>query len=382
MLRAMDAMVAGLRAHQNKLDVIGHNIANVNTFGFKAQSYTFKEAMYQTSTPSTGGTGSAGGVNAAQYGFGTMMGSISTDMGASTPTYTGGMNATINGEGFFITYSMIVDGGVEPEAMKETDFAYTRVGQFKMDSTGYLVDSNGNFVYGFQPEDNVRNPQDAWGENLTALRAPSAVDVDGTPTYDEKEAMQLSNVSINELGEVTGIVEMQTGTKEKPKLDANGDKIPARDDQGNPIFADDPVDPKDPNVVEATDKDGNPIYVNDDPAQGPRYQKVVTVEVPIYENVTISLGKIAIANFQNPEGLTKKGQFYYSASKSDNSGESSATIPGGGTSKLTAGYLEASNVDLAKEFAEMITTQRGFQANSKIITVSDEILNELVNMKR
>ncbi len=55
MLRAMDAAVAGLRAHQNKMDVVGHNIANVNTFGFKAQTYTFKEAMYQTSTASTGG---------------------------------------------------------------------------------------------------------------------------------------------------------------------------------------------------------------------------------------------------------------------------------------------------------------------------------------
>lgn len=69
MLRAMDSAVSGLRAHQNKLDVIGNNIANVNTFGFKSQSYSFKEAMYQTSTTSTKGSENAGGVNAAQYGY-------------------------------------------------------------------------------------------------------------------------------------------------------------------------------------------------------------------------------------------------------------------------------------------------------------------------
>ena len=76
MLRAMDSAVAGLRAHQNKMDVIGHNLANVNTFGFKAQTYSFKEAVYQTSTPSTGNSGGAGGANAAQYGYGTLMGTI------------------------------------------------------------------------------------------------------------------------------------------------------------------------------------------------------------------------------------------------------------------------------------------------------------------
>ena len=103
MLRAMDSAVAGLRAHQSRLDVIGHNIANVNTYGYKSQSYSFSEAMYQTSSSSTSGSQTAGGVNAAQYGYGSLTGSISMDMGASTPTYVGGFNATISGEGFFVT---------------------------------------------------------------------------------------------------------------------------------------------------------------------------------------------------------------------------------------------------------------------------------------
>ena len=282
MLRAMDSAVSGLRAHQNKLDVIGNNIANVNTFGFKSQSYSFKEAMYQTSTTSTKGSENAGGVNAAQYGYGSMMGSISTDMGASTPTYVGGLNASVDGEGFFITFP-------------------------KSTGNGYLTDANGNFVYGFRP-DKVENPT-KFGDELVAIKVPSKVDgnsFDGEP-------LQLTNVKINSLGEISGTVKS--------------------------------TDP---------DKDGK----------------------------TVSIGKVAIATFQNPEGLSKKGSFYYGAAESDNSGNASATIPGGSTSSLMTGYLEASNVDLAKEFSDMITTQRGFQANSKIITVSDEILSDLINMKR
>ena len=149
MLRAMDAAVAGLRAHQNKMDVVGHNIANVNTFGFKAQTYTFKEAMYQTSTSSTGGTDVAAGANAAQFGYGALMGTIGMDMTASTPTYVGGFNATISGDGFFMVKSTKNPCAAEEEAIKGNDFYYTRVGQFSLDSNGYVVDGDKNFVYGF-----------------------------------------------------------------------------------------------------------------------------------------------------------------------------------------------------------------------------------------
>lgn len=306
MLRAMDSAVAGLRAHQNKLDVIGNNIANVNTFGYKSMSYSFKEAMYQTSTASTGGTDTSGGINPAQYGYGTLMGSISTDMSASVPTYVGGLNASIDGEGFFITYATN-DQEVDPADIKGTDFSYTRVGQFNVDGNGYLVDSSGNFVYGFRPND-VAKPGGFDGE-LVAIRVPS--DVTGADFDDD--ALQIKDVKINSLGEITGTV-----------------------------------------VSDDDTKDGK----------------------------TVSLGKVAIATFQNPQGLEKKGGFYYGAGEGDNSGAVSATIPGGNASDLMTGYLEGSNVDLAKEFSDMITTQRGFQANSKIITVSDEILSDLINMKR
>ena len=142
MLRAMDSAVAGLRSHQNKMDVVGHNIANVNTFGFKAQTYTFKEAMYQTSTVSTGGGSNSGGINAAQYGYGTLMGSIGMDMTASTPSYVGGFNASIDGEGFFITKPTKTTVPNTSADIKGAGFEFTRVGQFKLDNNGYVTDIN------------------------------------------------------------------------------------------------------------------------------------------------------------------------------------------------------------------------------------------------
>ena len=314
MLRAMDSAVAGLRAHQNKLDVIGHNIANVNTFGFKSQVYSFQEAMYQTTSASTNGTASAGGTNAAQFGYGALMGTIATDMTASTPTYVGGLNASINGDGFFITSARPDDNvAVADSGIKGVDYDYTRVGQFKLDSNGYLVDGNGRFVYGFRGT-NVKDITDGFdATTIVALRVPGGDKTTGAlGTGYTGDPIELIDIQINKLGEISGTV------------------------KGGP-------------------NDG--------------------------ENVT--LGKLAIATFQNPEGLTKKGQYYYGATKSDNTGTCSASTPGNNsTPDLMTGYLEASNVDLAQQFSDMITTQRGFQANSKLITVSDEILNELVNMKR
>lgn len=341
MLRSMDSAVSGLRAHQNKLDVIGHNIANVNTNGFKAQNYTFKDTMYQTSTASTNGTASAGGVNAAQYGYGALMGVISMDMTASTPTYKGGFNATINGSGFFITNSQklkgqTVTGTGDEEVLKSSSFGFTRVGQFNIDSNGYITDGNGNFVYGFNVDDKGQNQS----TNLGPLRVPKSVlqnsdgsyKVEFSENVGDGEAMEALDVQINKMGDIQVSLKIQYGT--------------------------------------GKDADGNDPTTSGKP------------EVMAEKVATVTIGQVAIATFQNEEGLTKDGNGYYVSTPSDNTGTCSAGAPGEGRSTLMPGYLEASNVDMATEFAEMIMTQRGFQANSKIITVSDEILNDLINMKR
>lgn len=329
MLRAMDSAVAGLRAHQNKMDVVGHNIANVNTYGYKSQQYTFKEAMYQTSTASTGNNGNAGGVNAAQYGYGTLMGTIGMDMTASTPTYVGGFNASINGQGFFITSTSLSNtldlSGTDVQVTNK-NYDYTRVGQFTVDSAGYIVDGNGHYIYGFQT--NGTNKDEIYSgkissKTLVPLSAPKkdgakAGNYSFITTTDGKTdpALKLGNIQIDQNGKISASVNVDDGTGKE--------------------------------VTE-----------------------------------TIYLGTVAIATFQNPNGLAKIGENYYNASSGDNTGQSAATVPGEGTTPtLMTGYIEASNVDLAKEFADMITTHRGFQANSKMITVSDEMLSDLVAMKR
>lgn len=338
MLRAMDSAVAGLRAHQNKMDVVGHNIANVNTFGFKAQTYTFKEAMYQTSSSSTGGAGGTNGTagaNAAQYGYGALMGTIGMDMTASTPTYVGGFNASISGDGFFIVKSSkTTANATTSDGIKTNDFLFTRVGQFTLDNNGYVVDGDQNFVYGFYPK------ADGTGYDTTTLvplRMPinsemtdviagtdinpsfnSTNNPDASDTNATNHPLISKNISINSAGDITVSVEYTTGTG------ANAKK----------------------------------------------------------ETKTVSLGSVAIATFQNPNGVTKSGGNYYTTSKNDNAGNASAGVPGGVNPSLMTGYVEASNVDLAKEFADMITTHRGYQSNTKMITVSDEMLSDLVAMKR
>lgn len=333
MLRAMDAAVAGLRAHQNKMDVVGHNIANVNTFGFKAQTYTFKEAMYQTSTSSTGGTADAAGANSAQFGYGALMGTIGMDMTASTPTYVGGFNATISGDGFFVVKKTKMESGLTNEDIKGNDFYFTRVGQFSLDSNGYVVDGDKNFVYGFKPKDDDNGATDT--SQLVPLRMPTSYtpakpganpgdpDTPAQVEFDnldaEKEARLSKEITINSAGEIVVKIEY-------PYKDANGN-----------------------------DKTGT---------------------------ATVSLGKVAIATFQNPNGLSKAGGNYYTTVDGDNAGTVAAGIAGGANPDLMTGYVEASNVDLAKEFSDMITTHRGFQSNTKMITVSDEMLSDLVAMKR
>ena len=334
MLRAMNAAVAGLRGHQQKLDVIGNNIANVNTVGYKSQSYTFKDTMYQSSTASTNGTATAGGVNAAQYGYGSLMGTISMDMTGSTATYVGGFQASIDGEGFFVTKVSkdpitgvnATPGADDTNLVKGGDFDYTRVGNFRIDSNGYMVDGNGNFVYGFRRE------ADDSGDDLTNLvpiRVPSAVAIaaDGSVT-----------ITINDIDENTPQTAANTA------LEAKNVKI---NKAGNIEV-----------TIQATTAAGDTV------------------------SRTVTIGSVAVATFQNQEGLTKDGNNYYKASGRDNTGRCSVNVAGDGRGSLMPGYLEASNVDMAVEFSEMIMAERGFQANSKIITVSDEILSDLINMKR
>ncbi|MBN7773764.1 flagellar hook-basal body complex protein [Clostridium aminobutyricum] len=314
MVKSMFAAVAGLRAHQTKMDVIGNNIANVNTYGYKSARATFTDMFYATSAGAGSSGNVYGGTNPTQIGYGSKISSIDSLM------TTGGTAATdnptdcmITGNGFFVVGAKDKEvtltegsdtavGGVPADAdnaTKLSSLSYTRVGKFNFDEDGYLVDSAGMIVYGFATDD-----ADADGEidttKLVPIKLPNATsDANSGP-------IQLSSISIGKDGTITG-----------------------KNDNG----------------------------------------EIVTV------------GQIAIANVPNPNALERNEGGYYIAK--NNTGTITINPSGqNSTGSIAGGCLEMSNVDLSKEFTEMITCQRGFQANTRIITVTDAMLEELVNIKR
>ncbi|MFV0314207.1 MAG: flagellar hook-basal body complex protein [Anaerotignum sp.] len=311
MVKSMFSGIAGLRAHQAKMDVIGNNIANVNTYGYKAGRVTFQESIYQTKSASSSGTDTYGGSNPSQVGYGSQVGTIDLlfSSGAYAPTDSA-TDCMIDGEGFFIVgpksegIDLTAEDAEISQAMTATYM--TRVGNFVFDGDGYLCDGNGNVVYGYGMNDDGTTNTDT----LVPIRLPyvdeSGVIDTSVPPADTSSPMKLNSVSISASGEILG-----------------------------------------------ADSDG---------------------EIQV-------VGKIAVANVPNPNALEKSQGPYYTIRQ--NTGGVLPFEPGEGTTGQIVSYgLEMSNVDLANEFAEMITTQRGFQANTRIITVTDEMLQELVNIKR
>lgn len=288
MVRSMFSAVAGLRSHQTRMDVIGNNIANVNTYGFKSSSVTFKDTFYQTLTGASTSTETAAGNNPVQVGYGTSVASITRlDTQSSFVTTDRSMDCMISGEGYFITGDADLD--CDPTDSEEMyNFDFTRLGSFEFDPDGYLVETaGGSYVYGFQGDG-----EEVDDGSLTRISLP--------------DDTKMSGIAIGQNGTITGV-----------------------------------------------DEDGQ----------------------------TRVIGRIAVANVANPAGLETVSNSKYKATI--NAGEILAYSPGeGSTGRLRPNGLENSNVDLSKEFTDMITTQRGFQANSRIITVTDTMLEELVNLKR
>jgi flagellar hook protein FlgE len=262
MLRSMYSGISGMKNFQVKLDVIGNNIANVNTYGFKKGRTTFKDLVSQqiagAAAPGTG----RGGVNPKQVGLGSQLATIDTVHTQGSLQTTGRpLDLGISGDGFF-------------EVKDGANTLYTRAGNFYLDQAGDLVTGDGLYV------------QDIAGSKINI------------PTAAE-------SFSIGSDGKVNYIL--------------NG--------------------------------------------------------------ALTSTQTIKLTKFPNTSGLDKVGGNYYS--ESSNTGTKVEGAPStSGLGAIEAGTLEMSNVDLSEEFTEMIVAQRGFQANTRIITTSDEILQELVNLKR
>ena len=341
MMRSLYSGISGLRNHQTRMDVIGNNIANVNTAGYKTSRVIFQDIFSQNVAAGAAANLAIpiGGTNPMQIGLGIKLASVDV---LHTPAAFGRTdNATdmmIGGEGFFIIDS--------PEGP-----FYTRAGNFKIDDDGYLTTVDGFFVQGYGFDLAVTpQPYKIMEEELLQSDGSSFAE----PRYRywveiDPDAVFMANPGLGDLQKI------------RVRIDSTNPQV---DTTGAPSLNLPPPDNKDITVELlnfSVAKDGS-------------------VEV-LSNNRKLTIAKVAIAMFSNPSGLEKAGNSLYRATNS--SGEALVRLPyedGAGT--VEGGGLEMSNVDLASEFTDMIVTQRGFQANSRIITVSDTMLEELVNLKR
>jgi flagellar hook protein FlgE len=413
----MYAGVSGLRSHQTMMDVIGNNIANVNTTGFKSSSVTFQDTLSQM----IGGAGSpnnaTGGTNPAQVGLGVRLSAISTNFAQGAAQLTGRTtDLAIQGDGLFVTRS----GG---------ENLYTRQGSFAFDTDGRLVTAQGAVVQGWMansegeldtnaPVGDVRLPMAQLlqpvktdtaklGGNLPADAAVGASIVSGVNVYDAQGtewpvSLRFTKSATNswdivatapDPNDPTTPIQLYSGsidfdpTTGRPTADPDiqldfsfGPGEWAGDTVGVNLGIGDLAGLQQysgANTVNFSSQDGSGVGFLRSFSIAPS-----GVVVGVFSNgQTRPVGQIAMANFNNPQGLEKVGNSGFRVTV--NSGNPQVGVPGqGGRGSLAAGMLEMSNVDLAQEFTNLIVAQRGFQANSRIITASDELLQDLVNLKR
>ena len=357
MTGAMSAAISGMKTHMQALNVVGNNIANVNTYGYKAQRVTFKESIYNTLSAGSGATTTMGGTNPQQIGYGCSVGTIDLDMSTGDLSPTGlATDCAIKGDGFFL----VGPNGQNIDSMDDVKgLSLTRVGNFEF-RNGYLVDkTSGNLVYGFLTS-SLDNPTaggaagTAVGNASTALapiRLPmksTAADTMGDAVYVGVDADTGKNV--DPTTDVDGFIDY-----ENLSIDANGKITCTNKDTGDPVvvgyLARGTVD--NPNGLLHTD---GPYYTAGDAAG----------------DITLSAPNSAVTGYLN------NGKIENAAGDTDPATMLSAKS---GTGIMTS-YLEGSGTDLATEFSNMIVYQRGYQANTRIISVTDSMLEELVNIKR
>lgn len=433
MMRSMYSGVSGLRIHQTKMDVIGNNIANVNTVGFKSSRVTFAEVFSQTVQGASGANENLGGTNPMQIGLGSTVASIDVNMTEGAAQRTDNpLDLKIEGEGFFVVSDA-------------TGNKFTRAGAFKIDEAGNLVNSDGLNVMGWTTNPDTGEIVKSKVENLQILSMDNmyiepnkteSITLSGNiDTNDSQlavgEGVPFSTTIYDSLGykytvnflvtenaaansydfAVTSVTD-ETGTAIAGaamstvtlQFDTDGQCIydettgtPAFEISGFPTTMSSFAEPLTVNpaaltmyaddgntTVEGTSGDKNGLGAGNEAGAISGYEVGSDGKIiGLYSNgETKVLGQIAIATFANPTGLQKLGNNLFVTTS--NSGEfdgigTDVTSAGG---SFNSGVLEMSNVDLSTEFTEMITTQRGFQANSRIITASDEMLQELVNLKR
>lgn len=443
MMRSLYSGVSGLQNHQTRMDVIGNNISNVNTHGFKRGRVNFHDIISQTTSGAARPNEQRGGVNPKQVGLGMSIASIDTiHTQGALQTTNKISDLAITGDGFFI----VRDGQEQ---------YFTRAGAFDIDSNGVLVNpANGMRVQGWTPnEEGQFNTASDVGDLIIPIGSKdeasattevewkcnldktASADSSWQPTkiiYDSfgnphslqvnfQKDPEASNVWIAtvlvdpqlEQENALAVAEVESN-QFRLTFNNEGTLVSYTDFAGNEVTDGDLKVPVAFNVADTTEVDGNPArqnfvlnlgqlgstqdsitqFAGDFSTKAFRqdgyqmgYMKSYTIDqsgviTAVYTNGNSkAVGQVALASFINPGGLEKAGESTYVVS--NNSGDPDfgpAFVAGKGG--INAGMLEMSNVDLAEQFTDMIVTQRGFQANSRTITTSDQMIQELLSLKR
>ena len=398
MLRSLFSGITGLRAHQTMMDVVGNNIANVNSVGFKSSNVVFEDTLSQQLRSAGAPTASAGGMNPAQVGLGVKIAGVNTNFGQGAAQLTGrSTDMMIQGDGFFVTQA----SGQQ---------LYTRAGAFSLDATGNLTTPDGAQVMGWQADNygvldtnasispvklpigtllkpNATTSVTVGGNipSATAAGTTIAATIDCYDAQGNVHPLKVSftatatpnqwNLTADDNGANVGSATVNfdaTGALTSPtSIGVTLGGVAATVDlSGITQYAGS-------NTLAATDQNGSGMGS----LQGYTISPDGVMEGVFSNGLKRPLAQIAMATFNNPPGMEKVGNSSYRSTT--NSGNPQVGVSGtGGRGLISGGALEMSNVDLAAEFTQLIVSERGFQANSRVITSADEILQDLVNLKR
>lgn len=389
MLRSLYSGISGLRAHQTMLDVTGNNIANVNTAGFKSSTTQFQDTLSQMTQGASAPQGQTGGSNPAQIGLGVRVAGVSTNFSQGSSQSTGrATDMMISGDGFFITNK----GGQQ---------LFTRAGSMTFDANSQLVSPDGGILQGWTANGGTVDPAGPIGNitlnpNTMVATATKKVTLDGNLPSDAADGTSLQRVV--KVYDPSGAESTLTLNFSFDKTAGQWNVADGATPIGSMTFS---ADGKLSSPGTLTTAGGLTVDVSK--VSGYATMNSLTVAgqdgAPVGKLESFTLGndgsligsfsngtkqvlaKIALAKFTNPAGLEKAGgSSYVATANSGNVQLGAAGDPGIGT--LAGGSLEMSNVDLSQEFTNLIVAQRGFQANARIITTSDEVLQELTQLKR
>ncbi len=407
MISSLRTGVSGLKTFQTKMDVTGNNIANVNTIGFKRSRTAFTDVLGQRMLGSSrSAQGSA--VNTSFVGFGVQVSSIDRNWNqGALETTNYATDLALNGDGFFL----VNDGQRD---------VLTRNGRFEFDAEGSLITKGGLTVQGFQVDSNGNVDQSAtvdvkvnWsaqsqanatqsvitGGNLSADAAIGDEVALSTVIYDDQGTPHTALIKYTKTADDTWGYDISYGGSTTPPPFATATGSLEFDTQGKlvssaplPLTWDSEYTSSgttfDIDIENLTQFSGNDTAIV---RSQDGYQSGKLTGFNIGPDGMVSLNysngesenvfQLAISTVNNPNGLDNVGDGLYattSASGNLMTGRAGSEL----STSIVAGSLEMSNVDLATEFTDMIIAQRGYQAGARVITTSDEILQETVNLKR